>query len=65
MSLQFKVPDMACAACADTITQAVVALDPTAKVAADPQTKRVVVETQTADQEIKAAITAAGYTVTD
>ncbi|MBW4465321.1 MAG: heavy-metal-associated domain-containing protein [Pegethrix bostrychoides GSE-TBD4-15B] len=63
MTLQFKVPDMACAACATTITSAVTAVDPAAKVAADPQTKQVNIETQQPEATVKQAIVAAGYTV--
>lgn len=63
MTLQFTVPDMACSACASTITQAVTAIDPGAKVAADPATKRVNIETQAAETAVKEAIAAAGYTV--
>lgn len=63
MALQLKVPSMACSACAATITQAVIGIDPTAKVEADPKTKLVVVETQQSQTAVKAAITAAGYPV--
>lgn len=64
MTLQLTVPSMACSACADTITKAVTAIDPAAKVDADPKTKRVVVETQHSETAVKEAITAAGYPVT-
>lgn len=64
MTLQLTVPNMACSACGDTITQAIRALDPNATVKADPKTKLVNVETQASETEIKAAITSAGYTVT-
>jgi copper chaperone len=63
MTLQFKVPDMACSACATTITSAVTAIDPTAKVEADPTTKQVKIETQQPEATVKQAIAAAGYTV--
>lgn len=64
MAIELTVPNMACSACSDTITQAVQAIDPTATVQADPKTKRVVVETQTPEDTVKAAIVAAGYSVT-
>lgn len=54
---------MACSACATTITNAVTAIDPTAKVDADPKTKLINIETQQSEAAIKEAITAAGYTV--
>jgi copper chaperone len=62
--LQLNVSNMACSACAETITQAVTALDPTAKVKADLQTKEVSIETQVAEDLIKQAIATAGYTAT-
>lgn len=61
--LHLKVPSMACSACGDTITNAVMAIDPTAMVQADPKTKQVKIETQAAEAVIKDAITAAGYQV--
>jgi copper chaperone len=63
MTLQLTVPNMACSACGDTITKAVLALDPSAQVETDPKTKRVKIETQQSETAIKAAITTAGYTV--
>ncbi|WNZ27160.1 heavy-metal-associated domain-containing protein [Leptolyngbya sp. NK1-12] len=63
MTLEFTVPNMACSACAETITKAVMALDPAAKIAADPQTKQVKIETGVEATAVKNAITDAGYTV--
>ena len=63
MNLDFRVPDMACAACVTTIAKAVAAVDATARVDADPKTKQVKIETQHPEAEIKAAITSAGYTI--
>jgi copper chaperone len=63
MTLQLKVPNMACSACGDTITKAIKAIDPTAIVQTDPQTKLVEIETQASSNAIAQAITAAGYTV--
>ena len=62
-TLDITVPDMACGACADAITQAVQTLDPTATVQADTGTKRVTIQTTAALPQVTAAITAAGYTV--
>jgi copper chaperone len=62
MTIELKVPDMACGACAETITQAVQSIDPTAEVQADPQTKQVIVNTQASESSVKKAIAAAGYT---
>ena len=63
MTLQLTVPNMACSACSETITQAVKAIDSTATVHADPKTKLVNIETQQSEAAVKAAIVAAGYTV--
>jgi copper chaperone len=63
MTLQITVPNMACSACSDTITNAIKSLDPNATVTADPKTKLVNVETQVAEDSVKQAITDAGYTV--
>ena len=61
MTLSLTIPDMACSACADTITQAVKALDAAATIAANTDTKVVTIETQTPEAAVKAAIVAAGY----
>jgi copper chaperone len=63
MTLYLKVPSMACSACVEIITKAVNAVDPVAKVIADPATKRVEVETQQSEAAIKVAIAHAGYPV--
>lgn len=63
MSLELKVPSMACGACAETITKAVTQLDPAAKVEADPKTKWVKIDTQQPEEKVKAVITAAGYPI--
>lgn len=63
MTLQFTVPNMACSACADTITRAVKAIDPAAKIAADPKSKQVNIDTQANEAAVRNAIALAGYTV--
>jgi copper chaperone len=63
MTLQLKVPNMACSACGDAITKAIKAIDPTATVQTDPQNKLVEIETQASPNAISKAITAAGYNV--
>ncbi|MDJ0647207.1 MAG: heavy-metal-associated domain-containing protein [Xenococcaceae cyanobacterium MO_188.B19] len=61
MTLQLKVPDMACNACAENITKAILEVDSQAVVKADTETKQVIVETQVSKISIKEAIVAAGY----
>lgn len=63
MTLELTVPDMACSACSDTITQAVKEIDPTAAVQADTKTKLVKIDTQASETAIKQAIATAGYTI--
>ncbi|RUR74205.1 hypothetical protein PCC6912_53060 [Chlorogloeopsis fritschii PCC 6912] len=63
MTLQLKVPNMACSACADTITKAVQTIDASATVQADTKTKIVLVETNAPETAIKNAIANAGYTI--
>lgn len=63
MTLQLTVPNMACSACGETITKAVLALDPVAQVETDPKTKLVRIDSQQPETAIKEAITAAGYTI--
>jgi copper chaperone len=64
MKYELTVPDMACSACANAISKAVVALDPSAKVAANPETKQVEVETTVSETSVKEAIATAGYSIT-
>ncbi len=61
MIVQLKVPDMACGACAENITKAILEVDSQAVVKADTETKQVTVETQASESSIKEAIVAAGY----
>jgi copper chaperone len=65
MTLELTVPNMACSACGETITQAVKAIDPTTTVSADPKTKLVNVKTQASESAIRQAVTDAGYTVAE
>jgi copper chaperone len=63
MTLQVKVPNIACSACGDTITKAIKAVDAMATVTADPKTKLVSIETQQSETAVKQAIVNAGCTV--
>jgi copper chaperone len=65
MSIEIKVPDMACGACVDKITNAIRTIAPHAEVKADLQTKLVMVAGEGTAKQIKTVITQAGYTVTD
>jgi copper chaperone len=61
MTIELKVPSMACGACAENITKAVQSIDPAAEVKADPKTKEVTVESNVSESSIIQAIAAAGY----
>ena len=63
MAIELTIPDLACAACVDTVTKAIQAIDATAQVRADPTTKQVEVITQASEAAIKQAIVEAGYRV--
>ncbi len=63
MTLQLKVPTMACSACLNTIAQTVKTLDPAAVVEADLKTKLVTIQTVKPENEVKSAIASAGYPV--
>jgi copper chaperone len=63
MTIELKVPNLACSACEETVTKAVKAIDPAAQVSADSKTKQVSVDTSVSEAAIKAAIADAGYTV--
>lgn len=61
--LQFIVPDMDCQGCVSSITAAIQRLDSRARVAADLETKQVVVGARAEPDDIKHAIEDAGFTV--
>ncbi len=61
MTLQLKVPRLACSGCVNTLTKAIKAVDYNATVQTEPKTKLVSVETQASKTEIEEAIAAVGY----
>ncbi len=61
MTLKLTIPGMACSACANTITNALKAVDANATIETDTKTKLVSVDTQASETTIKAALAAAGY----
>jgi copper chaperone len=63
MQLTFTVPDLACGACADKIGQAIHSIDPQAKIAADPQTKLVQIDSELPATTLETTIINAGYTI--
>ena len=61
MTIELKVPGMACGGCGKTITKAIQSVDPGADVQTDPKSKQVKVETQAQESSIREAIAAVGY----
>jgi copper chaperone len=59
--MQFHVEDMTCGGCARAVTAAVKALDPSAKIEADPPTRTVRVESNRPEPEVRAALADAGF----
>ena len=62
--LKFKVADMTCGHCAQTITKAIQKVSPAAKVHADPVSKLVAVSGAGDLATVKALIAKAGFTPT-
>lgn len=62
MSHEFKLPDMVCGACAQSVTQAVRTLDPQAQVQVDLPSQTVKVESTQARAALAQALAGAGFT---
>ncbi len=63
MQKQFHVVGMTCQHCVKAVTQAVRAIDPSAKIEVDLKSGRVSVESSADHERIGAAIRDEGYTV--
>ena len=61
VSIQLKVPDIACSACVNTVTKAIKSVDANATLEADTKTKIVNVQSQHSVDKIKEIIAEAGY----
>ncbi|MBV6627823.1 MAG: heavy-metal-associated domain-containing protein [Rivularia sp. (in: Bacteria)] len=61
MTIQLKVPGIACSACVNTVTKAIKSVDANATVEADTKTKIVNVQSQQSENKIKEIIAKAGY----
>ena len=59
----FNVPDMKCGQCTTAIERAIKAIDPTATVCCDLNTRTVAVESFVSDRAVSKAIRGAGYEV--
>ncbi|MEL6461554.1 MAG: heavy-metal-associated domain-containing protein [Cyanobacteria bacterium J06636_27] len=61
MTIQLKVPGIACSACVNTVTKAIKSIDANATVDADTKTKIVNVQSQQPEDKIKEIIADARY----
>ncbi|CAB5716601.1 Copper chaperone [Delftia tsuruhatensis] len=59
--MQFFLEDMTCGGCARSVTKAIKAVDPDARVATDPLTRGVEVQTSATEEQIVTALRQAGY----
>lgn len=64
MTLQLKIPKLACSACVKTVTEAIKTVDANATIDANVKTKVVSIQTQSSETAIKEAIAAVGYPAT-
>lgn len=62
--MRFHIENMSCGGCARSVTKAVESVDPTAKVTADPATKKVTIESATPADSFARALGEAGYPAT-
>lgn len=59
--ITFQIPAMSCGHCVRSITEAVLAADPTAQVQADLASHSVQIDSRIAPEVLAAALAAAGY----
>ncbi len=62
-AIELTVPSIVCDGCVSTITSSIQKQDPAAKVAADVETKQIVVETTASAESIRQAIVETGHEV--
>lgn len=61
--MQFHIQNMTCFGCARSVTAAIQSVDKAAVVKADPENRKVNVETSAARAKIEAVLAEAGYPV--
>ena len=59
--MQFHIENMTCGGCARSVTKAIQSVDKAAVVTADPENRKIEVETSAARAEIEAVLAEAGY----
>jgi len=59
--MELNIADMSCGGCVSSITEAVKQLDAEATVVADLETRNIEVNTTASEQQVREALSAAGY----
>lgn len=59
--MELNIADMSCGGCVSSITEAVKQLDAEATVVADLETRNIEVSTNASEQQVREALSAAGY----
>lgn len=62
--MQFHIENMTCFGCARSVTKAIQSVDKSAVVNADPENRRIDIETSATRAEIEAVLAEAGYPAT-
>ncbi len=62
--MQFHIENMTCSGCARSVTKAIQSVDRGAVIKADPENRKVDVDTSAARAEIEAVLAEAGYPAT-
>ena len=59
--MEYYVERMTCSGCARSVTKAILSIDQTAEISADPAKRKLVVQTTAAPGEVEAVLAEAGY----
>jgi copper chaperone len=59
--VKFRIENMTCFGCARSVTRAIQSVDSAALVKADPENRRIEVQTSASRAQIEAALAKAGY----
>lgn len=63
--IQLQVPGMTCGGCARNVTRALLSVDPSAQIEADPPSRSVSIVSDRSASDLQAALAAAGYPASD
>ncbi|WP_417579360.1 heavy-metal-associated domain-containing protein [Pelagibacterium sp.] len=59
--MEFRIENMTCGGCANSVTKAIQSIDPTARIQTDPSARSVKLETVVTSLEVQEALAEAGY----